>query len=100
MANLKLRQAAINDLDDIWEYTFQQWSRDQANQYYESIRSACLDVAHNPKIGQDYDWIKKDLKGCRANKHIVFYIQASTGEIEVIRILHERMDLKNRLKSI
>jgi len=48
-------------------------------------------------VGKEYEGINKNLHGLRYGKHIIFYQQNSENEIEVIRILHERMDLKNRL---
>ncbi|RLC87435.1 MAG: type II toxin-antitoxin system RelE/ParE family toxin, partial [Chloroflexi bacterium] len=41
------------------------------------------------------------LFGLRVGRHIVFYrkIQFEGKEIEITRILHERMDLKNRVKE-
>ena len=35
--NYKITEAAYRDLDDIWFYTFEKWSEDQANIYFESI---------------------------------------------------------------
>ena len=99
MAKLILRQEAIDDLTDIWEYTVETWSENQADKYYETIKLACLDISQNPAIGKEYPEISKNLKGYKINKHIVFYQLISTEEVEIIRILHERMDLKNQLQS-
>lgn len=97
MVNVVLRQEAIDDLTDIWEYTYQKWSENQADKYFESIKLACKEIGHNPKIGKVYTEISKNLFGLKSGKHIIFYHQVSEDELEVIRILHERMDLKNRM---
>lgn len=95
MAELVLRQEAINDLTDIWEYTFQNWSENQADRYYETIKLACKDVSQNPTLGKEYLGITENLLGFKINKHIIFYrLVSNNDEVEVIRILHERMDLK------
>ena len=99
MAKLILRQEAIDDLTDIWEYTFETWSENQANKYYEAIKQACLDISQNPDKGRQYSEINENLLGYRINKHIIFYHLVNTNELEVIRILHEKMDLRNQLKS-
>ena len=99
MARLKLRQEAIDDLEDIWKYTFEKWSRNQANKYYESLRLACVEIAENPSIGKGYYSISSELRGYKINKHIIFYFEILTGQIEVVRILHESMDLENRLSN-
>jgi toxin ParE1/3/4 len=97
MANIILRQEAINDLNDIWDYTIQEWSENQADKYYESIQFSCKEIAENPSVGKYYPEISKYLLGLKTGKHIIFYYLISEDEIEVIRILHERMDLKSRI---
>ncbi len=97
MAKVILRQEAIDDLNDIWVYTLKEWSEKQADKYYASIEFACTQIGKNPEIGQEYVEISKDLLGLRTGKHIIFYKVISKDQIEIIRILHERMDLKNRL---
>jgi len=97
MAKVILRQEAINDLNDIWDYTFEKWSESQADKYYATIKFACKGIEENPEIGKEYFVISKNLLGLKSGKHIIFYHLISENEIEVIRILHERMDLKNRL---
>lgn len=97
MASVVLRQAAIEDLSDIWDYTAMRWSEKQADKYYQSIKYACFEIGAIPDIGKEYIEISKSLLGFRSGKHILFYHIISEDEIEVIRILHERMDLKTQL---
>ena len=97
MAKVILRQEAIDDLNDIWDYTFQKWSESQADKYYATIRVACNGIGENPTIRKEYDGISRNLLGIKSEKHIIFYQIISNKEIEIIRILHERMDLENRI---
>ena len=97
MAKVVLRQKAIDDLNNIWNYTFEQWSKNQANKYYELMKFSCKEIGENPNLGRKYFEIRKNLFGLKIGKHIIFYHLISADEIEIIRILHERMDLKNRL---
>ena len=99
MAKVIFRQKAIDDLTDIWNYTLQEWSERQADKYYEIIKFACEEIGQNPDIGKNYAEISKNLFGLSSGKHIIFYHKISEEEIEVIRILHERMDLKNRINE-
>lgn len=99
MASLIFRQEAIHDLNSIWNYTFEKWSEKQADKYYSLIKFTCKGIAENPEIGVDYSEIQKNLFGCKSGKHIIFYQVISEHEIEVIRILHEMMDLENRLRE-
>ena len=97
MAKVVLRQAAIDDLNNIWNYTIDKWSEKQADKYYASLNFACKQIGINPDLGKKYEKINSNLFGLRTGKHIIFYQIISEQEIEIIRILHERMDLKNRL---
>jgi toxin ParE1/3/4 len=97
MAKVVLRQKAIDDLNIIWDYTFEKWSEIQADKYYATIKLACNGIGQNPNIGKEYYGISKNLLGLKSGKHIIFYQIISEDEIQVIRILHERMDLKNRI---
>ena len=97
MAKVILRQEAIDDLNSIWDYTFEKWSEKQADKYYATVKMACNGIGDNPDIGKEYYGINKNLLGLKSGKHIIFYQLISDNEIEVIRILHERMDLKKRL---
>jgi toxin ParE1/3/4 len=99
MAKVILRQEAIDDLNDIWDYTFEKWSENQADKYYATLKLACEVIGENPEFGKEYDGISKNLLGLKSGKHIIFYQLITEDEIEVIRILHERMDLKNRMND-
>lgn len=99
MAKVILRQKAIDDLNNIWNYTFEKWSEKQADKYYATIKMTCNGIAENPNIGKEYDGITKNLLGLKSGRHIIFYQQISGDTIEIIRILHERMDLKYRISE-
>ncbi len=58
---------------------------------------SCNSIGENPEIGKEYEGINRSLLGLKSEKHIIFYQQISSDRIEIIRILHERVDLKNRL---
>ena len=97
MAKVVLRQEAIDDLNSIWDYTFEKWSENQADMYYGTIKVACKEIGKNRIVGKIYSGVSRNLLGLKSGKHIIFYHIISEDEIEIIRILHERMDLKNRL---
>lgn len=48
MAKYKLTNKAVEDLSKIWDYTFEVWSENQADKYYEILISTCQDIADNP----------------------------------------------------
>ena len=97
MAKYELTNKAVEDLTNIWEYTIEKWSEQQADRYFHLIVSKCQEIANNPKIGKIYDCIANDLFGLKTEKHIIFYRKRENQPIQIIRILHGQMDLKNRI---
>jgi len=97
MAQYKLTNKAVEDLSKIWDYTFEVWSEQQADKYYDGLISNCQEIAENPDFGKNYDGISKQLLGVKVNRHIIFYRTLNENYVEITRILHERMDLKKRI---
>ena len=96
MAKFNLTKKAVEDLNDIWNYTVDKWSEQQADKYYAQLKEICQEIADNPSVGKNYDGIAKDLFGYKANRHVIFYRVLKDKPVEITRILHGRMDLKNR----
>jgi toxin ParE1/3/4 len=65
--------------------------------YNQGIRGLCREISKSSTIGRKYNKVENNLLGYRIGKHIIFYQIVSNNGIEVIGILHERMDLKNKL---
>ena len=59
----------------------------------------CKELATNPHLGKMYTTVTNNLFGLKAGKHIIFYRKIEDSVIEITRILHEQMDLKNRIKE-
>ena len=86
MAKVILRQKAIDDLNDIWDYTFENWSAKQADKYYAAIKIACNGIGAHPEVGKKYDEINTNLLGLKCEKHIIFYKHISSDRIAVIML--------------
>lgn len=97
MATFYISNKAVEDLNDIWDYTVKSWSENQAEIYYSLLMDSCQEVANKPSQGKLYDVVEKNVLGFTTGEHIIFYQIVSLNEIEVIRILHGMMDLKNHL---
>ena len=97
MANYFLTQKAVEDLTEIWNYTFDQWSEEQADKYYLLIIDNCKKIAKNPNLGKNHEGLITDLFGLKINRHVIFYRKLRENEVEITRILHGRMDLKSRV---
>jgi len=99
MSKYILTKKALLDLSDIWNYTFDTWSENQADKYYSILLENCKNLANNPVLGKTYENIIDGLKGFRTGKHVIFYKKHKLDSILIIRILHGQMDLKNRINE-
>lgn len=97
MAKYFLTNKAVEDLSEIWDYTYEVWSESQADKYYELLIKFCKEISENTCVGKNYGEIEKNIFGCRASQHIIFYRVIKPNEFEVLRFLHIRMDLRNRI---
>lgn len=97
MANYILTQKAVEDLSRIWDYTFEVWSEAQADKYYFMIIDSCRELGDKKMSGKIYPDVHKEIVGYRIGQHIIFYRHIKGDKIEVVRILHSRMDLKSRI---
>ena len=97
MAKYKLTNKAVDDLTRIWNYTFDNWSENQADTYYFMLLENCNEVACNPELGKLYEGVAENLLGLKASSQIIFYRKIKENQVEITRILHEQMDLKHRI---
>jgi len=97
MAKFYLTNKAVEDLGDIWNYTVETWSENQAEIYYSLLIDSCQELADKPNQGKSYEVIERNVLGFKTGQHIIFYRIVTEKEIEVVRILHGMMDMKNHL---
>ena len=99
MSKYHLTNKAVDDLSKIWDYTYEVWSENQADKYYFELLDDCQELSENQILGRNYVEIGKEIFGFISGKHIIFYRILNENEIEIIRFLHSRMDLKNRIQE-
>ena len=91
----RLSPLAEADLEEIWLYTFQQWSMEQADDYLSNLIAAIEGLASGRKTGQKTD-VREGYWKYHAGAHVVYFRRSDTG-IDVIRVLHGRMDVGKHL---
>ena len=94
----RISQQAIEDLDKIWIYTLNKWSKEQADRYYDLIMAEIDFIADNYLIGKSVEQTRKNYRVTKIKSHLIFYRKVENEIVEVVRILHQRMDIKKRLK--
>ena len=93
-----LTQRAKADLKSIASYTQKKWGIKQRNTYLTQIDTAFHVLSDNPIKGFNYDYIRQGYFKYRVGKHLIFY-RIVNLDIEIVRILHERMDIEQRLRE-
>jgi plasmid stabilization system protein ParE len=96
--------AADRAQDEIWKYTAEAWNEDQADAYIQGLHRHLAEVANRPAIWRPLPKPLQDkLNGLpetfvtRYEHHLIFFKRLSGNRIGVISILHERMNLPDRL---
>lgn len=97
MPKYVLTNKALEDLAKIWNYTYDVWSEAQADKYYYMLIDSCEELGNNKVAGKRYPEIHNGLLGFKIGLHIIFYQHFKGDKIEIIRILHSRIDLKSRI---
>jgi len=94
-----ISKKAVSDIEAIWLYTAEKWSIEQADRYYNLIFDEIDYICKNFNAGKSIEHLRKGYRAAKVKSHLIFYKLSSSGQIEIVRILHERMDIKNWLND-
>lgn len=97
---VRIFPAARDRLLDIWDYTAESWGDQQADAYVRRIVDRLDQASHQRHLWRVVS--DKSLVGVyflRVEHHYAFFRELSLGELGVLSILHESMDLPSRLKE-
>jgi len=92
----RISEAAKSDLDAIWEYTFNKWSKEQADRYYSLIMSEIEFITGNLTSGRPMSHVKKGYFASYVKSHMILF-KRNQEIVEVIRVLHQKMDVESNL---
>ena len=99
MSDYIISEKALEDINAIWVYTAQNWSVEQANRYYNLIFDEIEFISSNFEMAQDFGKLRKSYRYSKIKSHLIFFKKNKFNEIEVIRVLHEKMDIESRLND-
>jgi toxin ParE1/3/4 len=94
--SIVFHQAAILDLEEIWLYTLETWSAEQADRYHDLLMKEVEFLSRKPNWGKNIGDLRAGYFSSKVKSHFIFY-KFSSSELEIVRILHENMDIPNRL---
>ena len=94
MGTFQLTNRAKLDLKSIAAYTQRKWGKEQRRIYLKQFDDAFHLLAKTPDIGIACDYIKLGYRKFPVTSHVVFYQALSENKIEIVRVLHKRMEAK------
>jgi toxin ParE1/3/4 len=97
MGSFILTRKAKADMLSIGRYTRRQWGKTQQRRYLSQLDAAFHDLADKPEIGRASNDIREGYYKYGVGKHLIFYRHKGTDQIEIVRILHGRMDIDQHL---
>jgi len=92
----RISKAATKDLESIWLFTKEMWSERQAERYIQLIMDEIHSISVHPYAGINYVHVRKGYYVSKVKSHLIFY-RIKSAKLEIIRILHERMDLLQQI---
>ncbi len=98
MAEYRLTPAAERDLENIWLYTLQQWSIEQADRYVGILVDAFAELAQSPNSAPSCDHIRQGYRRRSVERHMIYFRITNYG-VSIVRVLHERMDVSRHIAS-
>lgn len=89
---IELRPRALEDLEEIYQFSLEHWGRERAESYMRSIDEGLRQLLDHPRLGQCRDEVVPGILAFRVLSHVIFY-RYDQDRIGVIRVLHQAMDL-------
>ena len=91
-----LTNLARADLDEIWAYTEARWGTGQAAFYIRAMWRHIEAASGQPALWRPCSDVRPGYRKIISGSHVVFY-RPIDGGIEVVRILHGRMDFERHI---
>jgi toxin ParE1/3/4 len=97
MSHYRISTQALAELKNIWKYTFKNWSKKQADRYYELVIEEIKFVSENYETGKTIQGTRQNYRFSQVKSLLLFYNKTDNNLVEIVRILHKRMQLKKHL---
>jgi len=91
-----LTPRAQADVAEIWDYTAKRWGEDQAAFYLRRMFDTIERLAGKPDLGASCEHVRAGYRKHPCGSHVLFY-RLVEGDVDAVRVLHERMDVTRHL---
>lgn len=95
---LYVSSEALSDLEKIWIYTRKKWSKEQADRYYSLLIDEIHFLQLNYYTGKSTEYIRPGYRVSFVKSHIIFYKVLDDQKLEIIRILHQSVNIDKWLE--
>lgn len=97
MKDYVITPRARADIAGIWGYTDQTWGRAQADRYVRGLDAVFRGLAEGRVTSRPVE-IRPGYRKAAYGVHVVFFRESATS-VEVVRVLHQRMDVGSQLRG-
>ena len=80
------------DLSAIWDYTYTEWGAEQAEKYVRDLWTVLQEKTRDLTKSVDISDVRKGYRKIQAGSHVIFFRVTRDGAVDVVRILHQKMD--------
>lgn len=87
---------ALGDLLSIWEYTSERWGNGRADLYIDAITVRFAWLTRNTGLWHRRPELGEGLHSYPERSHVTIFRRTNRG-MEILRVLHERMDLERHV---
>jgi toxin ParE1/3/4 len=99
MPQFRIKASARKDLKGIAKYTEYTWGCEQRNNYLTEFDQAFHRLAENAELGKACDHIRSGYRVFPVGSHLIFYKLGTGKVVEIIRVLHKRMNVSSRFSK-
>ncbi len=99
MLPYELTLPAEQNLKEIARYTLAQWGKKQSLHYAALLENRFREIAARSARSRSFSERYTQVRVSRCEHHYIFYIHPEKKPPCIIAVLHEKMDMLNRLKN-
>ncbi len=95
----RLVPKSLEDLEDVWRYTAETWSIEQADTYIDDLTRVFETIAASPTLGREWQEFTPPVRIHPHERHVIVYVIRDQGVV-VLRILGGRQNWQAILQAI
>ena len=95
--NFRISSEAREDLVSVWEYSREHWGIEQADLYIDTFILRFVWLTRNRDLWRPRPDLEEGGFSCIEKSHVIFFSE-DDGRIDILRVLHGRMDLGRHLE--